>query len=124
VVTVQAGDTFARLGEHAFTIAPEAGGAGYLELIETLPRLGLLPDRILHTWLLTWERSFRPGSTFFHRNQEYGFYSLFHLAQALGKAGDEDADDSLDRGRQRQPAACNESRCPAPTRRRRSAPAR
>ena len=29
-------------------------------------------------------RSFRPGSSFFHRNLEHGFYSLFFLAQALG----------------------------------------
>ena len=89
VVTVQAGDTYARLDDHSFMIAPEAAGAGYLDLIETLAEDELLPDRILHTWLLTWERTFRPGSTFFHRNQEFGFYSLFHLAQALGKAGGE-----------------------------------
>jgi acyl transferase domain-containing protein len=40
VVTVQAGDTYARLDEQAFTIAAEAGGAGYLELVETLAEAG------------------------------------------------------------------------------------
>lgn len=87
VVTVRAGDTFAQLSDNAYTIAPEAGGSGYQELFEALKASERVPDRILHTWLLTWDRSFRPGSTFFHRNQEYGFYSLLHLAQALGKAG-------------------------------------
>ncbi len=87
VVCVLPGDTFARLDEHTFTIAPEAAGAGYAELTEALKESELAPERILHTWLLTWDRSFRPGSTFFHRNQEYGFYSLLHLAQALGKSG-------------------------------------
>jgi thioesterase domain-containing protein/acyl transferase domain-containing protein len=87
VVSVRAGDTFARIDETTFTIAPEAGGAGYEELVEALEADELLPDRILHGWLLTWGQSYRPGSTFFHRNQEYGFYSLFHLARALGRAG-------------------------------------
>lgn len=87
VVTVHASDAYARTGEHQFTLAPEAGGTGYTELIEALAADDLLPDAILHTWLITWDRAFRPGSTFFHRNQEYGFYSLLHLAQALGKAG-------------------------------------
>ncbi len=86
VVTVDSGDTFTRTGPLSFTIAPEAGGVGYGELIDALVEADLLPDRVLHAWLVTWDQTFRPGSTFFHRNQEYGFYSLFHLAQALGKA--------------------------------------
>ncbi len=87
VVTVLSGDTFTRLGHTSFTVAPEAGGVGYDELIDALAEANLLPDHVIHTWLLTWDRNFRPGSTFLHRNQEYGFYSLFHLAQALGKSG-------------------------------------
>ncbi|MGC4029157.1 MAG: beta-ketoacyl synthase N-terminal-like domain-containing protein [Steroidobacteraceae bacterium] len=87
VLSVLSGDTFAKLDEHTYTLAPEAGGTGYSELIADLAERGLLPDCILHTWLITWDQAFRPGSTFFHRNQEYGFYSLFHLAQALGKSG-------------------------------------
>jgi acyl transferase domain-containing protein/thioesterase domain-containing protein len=87
VITVLSGDTYAQLDDSTFTIAPEAGGVGYADLIEALAESNRLPDFVLHTWLLTWDQSFRPGSTFLHRNQEYGFYSLFHLAQALGKAG-------------------------------------
>ena len=91
VVTVQAGDTFARLDGHSYTLAPEAGGTGYQDLINDLAAHDLLPERILHGWLITQDQSFRPGSTFLHRNQEYGFYSLFHLARALGKAFPTDA---------------------------------
>ena len=86
VVAVLAGDAFARIDRHTYTLAPEAGGVGYQELIDDLAANDLLPERILHSWLLTQNRNFRPGSTFLHRNQEYGFYSLFHLAKALARS--------------------------------------
>lgn len=86
VIAVQAGDTFARLDDSSYALAPEAGGAGYQNLIDALLERDQIPDRVLHTWLVTWDRKFRPGQTFFHRNQERGFYSLFYLARAWGKA--------------------------------------
>ena len=87
VVSILAGDTYSKIDRHNFTLAPDAGGAGYQELIDELSSEELLPDRILHTWLLTWNDSYRPGSSFFHRNQNYGFYSLFYLARSLNKLG-------------------------------------
>lgn len=87
VVRVIAGDAFVRLDERTFTLAPEAGGPGYAQLFESLAAEDYRPDRILHTWLVTRDESHRPGSSFFHRSQEHGFYSLFHLARALGKVG-------------------------------------
>lgn len=87
VVSVLPGDTFAQVNEHTYTLAAEAGGAGYQELIDSLVARDMAPERILHSWLVTLDRGFRPGSTFFHRNQEHGFYSLFHLARALSKSG-------------------------------------
>ncbi|MBT8423229.1 MAG: SDR family NAD(P)-dependent oxidoreductase, partial [Gammaproteobacteria bacterium] len=90
VVSVIPGDTFARADTQTYTLAPEAGGVGYQELIDDLAANDLLPEKILHSWLLTQDRSFRPGSTFLHRNQEYGFYSLFHLAKALARSFPED----------------------------------
>ncbi len=87
VISVLPGDTYAQVDEHTYTIAAEAGGVGYPELMESLEERGIVPERVLHTWLVTLDRNFRPGSTFFHRNQEHGFYSLFHLARALAKAG-------------------------------------
>src|SRR5690606_30000345 len=61
------------------------GRPGYEALIAALKADGLMPDRILHLWLLTADESFRPGSSFFHRNQERGFFSLLYLAQVLGE---------------------------------------
>ncbi len=87
VVSVLPGDTFAQVDDSTYTLAAEAGGVGYQELIDALVAREIFPDRILHTWLVTVDRAFRAGSTFFHRNQEHGFYSLFHLARALAKAG-------------------------------------
>ncbi len=84
VVTVSEGDAFNQLGPESFALAPEHGGEGYERLVRELVAHGKTPDRIAHLWLLTDDRSFRPGSSFFHRNQERGFYSLFYLAQGLG----------------------------------------
>ena len=85
VIQVAAGDAFAQIDDDRYTLAAEAGGAGYQDLIDSLTAREIHPDRVLHTWLLTWDTAFRPGSSFFHRNQEYGFYSLLYLARALTK---------------------------------------
>jgi thioesterase domain-containing protein/NAD(P)-dependent dehydrogenase (short-subunit alcohol dehydrogenase family)/acyl carrier protein len=52
-------------------------------LVRELTARGLAPSHVAHLWLLTQDESYRPGSSFFHRNQERGFYSLLFLAQAL-----------------------------------------
>ncbi|MCX7645405.1 MAG: SDR family NAD(P)-dependent oxidoreductase [Rhodobacteraceae bacterium] len=87
VVTVHAGDAFARTGEAAYTLAPERGREGYDALVADLHLRDLAPDRIAHFWLVTERETFRPGSSFFHRNLEQGFWSLFFLGQAIGEAG-------------------------------------
>ncbi|MEZ5913580.1 MAG: beta-ketoacyl synthase N-terminal-like domain-containing protein [Paracoccaceae bacterium] len=84
VVTVETGDAFARRGAMGYVLAPERGREDYDRLIADLAARDLLPERIVHGWLVTREERFRPGSSFFHRNLEQGFYSLFFLAQALG----------------------------------------
>jgi acyl transferase domain-containing protein/thioesterase domain-containing protein len=85
VITVQEGDAYYQISPTQYRLSPEAGSEGYSALISDLVAGGLTPDRIVHMWLLTEQESFRPGSSFFHRNQEYGFYSLFFLAKALGE---------------------------------------
>ncbi len=87
VTTVRAGDTFAALPGHVYTIAPEAGTEGYDAILADLADKGRLPHRIAHLWLVTGAETFRPGSNFFERNLEYGFHSLFHLAQSIGNHG-------------------------------------
>jgi len=82
VITVRAGDTFARAG-NGYTLAPERGREGYDLLIRDLTTRGITPTRILHGWLVTRGASFRPGSSLLHRNLEQGFWSLVFLTQAL-----------------------------------------
>lgn len=85
VVTVRPADAFARAGADGYLLAPEQGRAGYDLLIRDLVERGRMPARIAHLWQVTRDRSFRPGSSFFHRTQEQGFYSLLFLAQALAE---------------------------------------
>jgi acyl transferase domain-containing protein/thioesterase domain-containing protein/acyl carrier protein len=87
VVEVHLGDAYGKLGANRYAIAPELGREGYDALLRDLAAEGRQIHGVLHCWLLTNDRSFRPGSSFFHRCEEQGFYSLFFLAQALG--GDE-----------------------------------
>src|SRR5690606_31185018 len=87
VVTVSAGDTFAKLDADRYVLSPEHGRGGFDALLSALGADGASPDEIVHLWLLTADEAHRPGSSFFHRNQERGFYSLFFLAQALSRQG-------------------------------------
>ena len=85
VTTVVPGDTFAKRSESDFVLSPERGREGYDLLLRELMQSGRIPQRIVHLWLLTADESFRPGSSFFHRNQERGFYSLLFLTQAIAE---------------------------------------
>jgi acyl transferase domain-containing protein/thioesterase domain-containing protein/acyl carrier protein len=87
VTRVTPGDSFARLGEGRFTLSPERGREGYDQLVRALMAEGRAPTRIVHGWLVTRDERHRPGSSFFHRVQEQGFYSLLFLAQALAEEG-------------------------------------
>ncbi|WP_366914608.1 beta-ketoacyl synthase N-terminal-like domain-containing protein [Roseovarius sp.] len=83
VTTVRPGDSFARLADDSYRLAPDQGPDGYAQLFRALAAEGRLPDRVVHAWLATEKESFRPGSNFFTRNMEHGFHSLMHLAQAI-----------------------------------------
>ena len=83
VIEVHPGDAFGRTGEGRYVLAPERGRDGYDALVRDLVARGTVPTRVAHLWLVTDRESFRPGSSFFHRNQEQGFYSLLFLAQAM-----------------------------------------
>jgi acyl transferase domain-containing protein/thioesterase domain-containing protein len=85
VVTVAAGDSFARVADDAWVIAPERGRDHYDRLLQDLAHHGIAPNRIVHGWLVTETETFRPGSSFFHRNLEQGFWSLLFLGQALAE---------------------------------------
>ena len=75
---------FGREGQD-YVLAPERGCEGYDALIRDLVAHGHSPTRIAHFWGVTLGESFRPGSSFLHRNLEQGFYSLLFLAQAMAE---------------------------------------
>lgn len=85
VTTVRAGDGFGRDGAGGYVLAPDRGREGYDLLIRDLVAQGQAPTRIAHFFLATGRETFRPGSSFFHRNLEQGFYSLLFLAQAMAE---------------------------------------
>ncbi|WP_149141843.1 type I polyketide synthase [Gemmobacter caeruleus] len=85
VTVVRSGDAFARDGEGGYILNPERGREGYDALIRDLVAQGRAPDRIAHFWLVTDRETFRPGSSFFHRNVEQGFYALMFLGQAMAE---------------------------------------
>ncbi|MEO9651776.1 MAG: SDR family NAD(P)-dependent oxidoreductase [Roseobacter sp.] len=87
VLTVRAGDTFTRDGKEDYVLSPERGRDSYDALVADLVAREILPTRILHGWLATTRETFRPGSSFFHRNLEQGFFSLLFLTQAMGDEG-------------------------------------
>ena len=82
VVAARPGDAFARVGEDDYRMVVERGQGSFDSLIGDLKSRDIVPDRIVHCWLVTGKESARPGSSFFHRLQEQGFWSLFYLARA------------------------------------------
>ena len=86
VTRVSPGDTYARLAEDHYLLPPEQGRFGYDSLLADLAEAGRGPTRIGHFWLVTGDERFRPGSSFYDRNLEQGFFSLMYLGQALGAA--------------------------------------
>lgn len=101
VTTVTHGDAYSARTDGSYTLCAELGRQGYDALFKDLAATGRFPTRIIHAWLLTAEESFRPGSSFFHRNQERGLYSLVCLAQALGEVEGNVAITVLTNGAQR-----------------------
>ena len=85
VVEVWPGDSFFRVDEQTYVLSPERGREGYDLLLRDLMARGAVPNRIAHFWGVTADATHRPGSSFFHRVQEQGFYSLMFLAQALAE---------------------------------------
>lgn len=90
VTRVTTADTFLKVSDLEYALAPELGREGYDQLISALAESDRLPEHVVHLWSLTPDMSFRPGSSFLDRTQESGFYSLLHLMQAVA-----DADESI-----------------------------
>ena len=83
VTVVHAGDAYFRKSADEYVLVPERGREEYDALIRDLVGSGRTPTHIVHLWTVTVTESFRMGSSFFHRLQEQGFYSLLFLAQSI-----------------------------------------
>jgi len=83
VITVKQGDSFARDGDQSYLLSTEQGREGFDRLFSSLITRGLAPTRIVHLWLTTNDENFRPGSSFYHRNIEQGYYNLLFMLQAI-----------------------------------------
>ncbi len=82
VVTVSAGERFAKTGKHSYVLAP-ANRADHDRLLEGLVGSGLLPQRIIHLWSLAAPDALR-GTETLASTEAFSFYSLLYLAQAIG----------------------------------------
>lgn len=84
VVVVRAGKTYHRQDKDLFVVNPRAG-ADYDRLLASLMSSGRTPERIYHLWTLTGNAKPPAGLAAVGELQQLGFYSLLHLAQAMGR---------------------------------------
>ncbi|MFT4012086.1 MAG: SDR family NAD(P)-dependent oxidoreductase [Paracoccus sp. (in: a-proteobacteria)] len=84
VATVQIADSFADKGQGRFTLPVETDREGYEMLLAALAAQEMAPQRILHLWSVTQGNQFRAGSSLLNSQLERGYFSLLHLAQAIG----------------------------------------
>lgn len=84
VATVAVGEAFARLGAGSYALAP-GHGKDYDALLADLAAAGGLPSRVLHLWNVTEAAELTVESL--PDAEARSFWSLFFLAQAVGKAG-------------------------------------
>lgn len=92
VITAVPGDAFARSDEDRFSLAVERGQDSFDRLLAELASEDRMPTRLVHCWLVTGKETARPGSSFFHRVQEQGYWSLFHFVRAWAGADGGDLD--------------------------------
>ncbi|MBE9170905.1 SDR family NAD(P)-dependent oxidoreductase [Pleurocapsales cyanobacterium LEGE 06147] len=83
VVVVRIGEQFDRLGEQEYTINPGKRD-DYDSLLKVLDDLNKTPQTIAHLWNITPNKHISSRLECFEKAQEFGFYSLLFLAQALG----------------------------------------
>jgi phthiocerol/phenolphthiocerol synthesis type-I polyketide synthase E len=83
VTTVEIGESFARIGDRAYALAPRRA-EDYLALLDDLALRGRLPGRVVHLFSVTEEAPAGPPSpAVAEARQELGLLSLLGLTQAL-----------------------------------------
>jgi len=83
VVTVKRGERFLKIDERAYTLNPSER-ADYTALLNELTANGFAPEKILYLWTITGTAMVAPAPGT-EELQRRSFYSLIHLAQALGE---------------------------------------
>jgi acyl carrier protein/NAD(P)-dependent dehydrogenase (short-subunit alcohol dehydrogenase family) len=91
VVIVKAGTAFDKENATPYTVNP-AQKKDYEMLLEALSQEKKIPQRVIHLWGVTAESDEpdygeNPTFAWLDRAQEYGMFSLFYLAQAIGNKG-------------------------------------
>ncbi len=84
LAVVRTGDRFERVGPRDYRLPPEEQRDGYELLLAALQADDMVIDRIGHFWSVTTGAEARAGSSLFQDQMNRGFFSLLHLAQALG----------------------------------------
>jgi acyl transferase domain-containing protein len=83
VFAVEPGEDFAVLDQGYYSINPQQA-EDYERLFDELEQLGGIPEHILHLWSVSDSENKNHGD---HEIQEYGFFSLLRLTQAIGNLG-------------------------------------
>ncbi len=85
VVTVKRGESFLKIDDRAYTLNPSER-ADYVALLNELTANNFAPEKILYLWTITGTATVAPALST-EELQRRSFYSLVHLAQALGEQG-------------------------------------
>jgi acyl transferase domain-containing protein/acyl carrier protein len=86
VVTARAGQEFARLDEHEYSINVQSRD-DYIQLLKQLDIQGQTPARIVHFLSISPNNRAGEGVAFFEQCLDSCYYSLLLLAQAIGECG-------------------------------------
>jgi acyl transferase domain-containing protein len=86
VLRVRAGERFARVDDTTWIIAPDSR-EDHAALVKAIAASGPFPDVVAHAWSLAAGTAGVADDSASATAQKQSFYSLIHLAQALGSAG-------------------------------------
>lgn len=84
VIVINAGDRFAKVEDSKYVINP-AKAEDYDLLFDALKKSNKIPHVIVHLWNCEAARPEKPDLQHIEEAQNRGFYSLVHIAQAIGK---------------------------------------
>lgn len=84
VIEVRRGMEFDKIGSRVYTVNPRQDNHYHL-LFKSLLAAGSVPDNIIHLWSVTGTKNGKLKISDAYEAQDYGFYSLLSIAQAIGK---------------------------------------